>query len=614
MKKKTTKPKKVVNTENTIKDEEVKKALMQSKIPFQRLGQGLHNGVFYYGTQLKYDNKPISAIVTSDKKLYLSINYIHWKCNSCGYATETTTPSYEKIKPPKSCNCTKISYQDWEVEQIVNPIRDEFKLNYRTEFNEEAVDYVWQTEDIKLFLKGGFIKKDLKEIYEDIVEINKKYVDHLNPASHQYIACWIIGTYCYTLFEQYGRLYQRAERGSGKTKQSRIIKNLAFNPMWITKGTESSIFRDAEATCGTFIIDNMDKLHEELKRSMEHLIETGWMHDATYRLTNMDKDRTQKFLSYTSMNINNIYGLDENTIDKTFEIGMLKSVNKNIERAKPTTKSENWEYLRNSLRYWVLTNWQKISKSYNEITADFSGRQFDVVEGVLTIAKLINEETYKDIQEYVQEKITEELIDLENNKSYMIFSRIWKMFDGDAFELNVFLKDISNELFPSFYPSLLEGTKDYNDKKRNFSRYIGTIIRGVPMFRKGGCSQGRTYIKVEKKHLYQYMKLQRFIDDEGILITEKEEEPKEKDKNHNEPVVLPTSSSPTSPTSSTSSTPNNKSCSTISNTIFNNNNNKKDDYKGKVEQVEAVEQVEQLNGIGKKELKPIMEEFESDKS
>lgn len=602
--------KKEEETENTIKDSEIKKALIQSKIPVQRLGQGVHNNIFYYGTTLIYENKPISAIVTSNKKLYLGLTYINWKCNACNYSTEKIQPSYETPKPPKNCSCDKISYQDWTAEEITNPIKNEFGLNYRTEFNEDAIDYVWQTEDIKKYLKGSYIKtdcvSDLKRIYKNLLEINKKYIDHLNPASHKYITCWNIATYCYTLFEQFGRLYQRAERGSGKTKQSRVIKFVSFNPMWITKGTESSIFRDAEATCGTFIVDNMDKLHEELKRSMEHLIETGWMYDSTYRLTDKDTGRTQKFLSYTPMDINNIYGLDDNTIDKTFEIQMLKSINKNIQRIKPTHKSEDWNYHRNSIRHWVLDNWEEILKNYNKINAKFSGREFDVVEGVLTIAKMIGKQEFEEIEDYVKEKIEEEMMDLESNKSYMIFSKIWKQFQGDALELKVFLKDIADELFPSFYPNLKEDTKDYNDKKRNFSKYIGKIIRGVPMFRKSGLSNGRTYILIQKKDLDQYMKLQRFIDEEGVLVTEKEAEPKgetpenpsdEKEAEPKGDAVLLSSTTSTTSTSSLSSTP-----------IF----NKKVEQGEQVEQVEQSYEVEQnikKDAFSQKELKEVQEEF-----
>lgn len=506
-------------------DENVEIALSSTKKPFQRLGQGLIGDKFYYGTSLLWKGKQISAVVTSDKKVYLGLNYIDWCCKSCSFTTQTIQPSYEKLNHPKSCRCEKVSEQDWVVEAITNPIKDELGINYRTEFNDESIDYSWQTESIREYIQHNKTKvarnykpKTIREIYEDILKINKKYVDHLNSAAHDYVTCWIIATYCFTLFEQFGRLYFRAERGSGKTKQCRIIKFLSFNPMWITKGTESSIFRDAEATCGTFIVDNMDKLHEDLMRAMEHHIETGWMYDATYRLTNKDTGKTMKFLSYSPMGLNNIFGLDENTIDKTFEITMLKSINSEIQRAKPTNKSEQWQQISNSIRCWVLDNFWAIQKTYETITSKFSGREYDVVEGALTIAKMIGEDVYKRVEELVDEKIKEQFVNLENNPAYLIFNDIWLQFEENTAQLEkkVFLGDLADRLFLSLNPDIQQGTKEYTNKKKGVSKYIANIIRTVPMFRKSGVEHGKTYILIKKVDLERYMTLQKFLKQEDI--------------------------------------------------------------------------------------------------
>lgn len=500
---------------------EVEEALSNSKKPFQRLGQGILNGKMYYGTSLKWRGKQISAIVTSDKKIYLGVDKHIWKCNNCNFTAEVLQPSYEKAVKHKGCECKKSSDCDFQLVDTKNQIKDEFGLNYRTEFNDEAIDYCWQTESIRKYVENKYKKENIKDIFEKIADINKKYVDHLNPALHKYIAAFIIGTYCFTLFEQFGRLYFRAEKGSGKTKQSRVIRFMACNPMWITKGTESSIFRDAEATCGTFIVDNMDKLHEDLLKAIEHLIETGWMWDATYRLTDKDTGRTQKFLAYTAMVLNNIFGLDDNTIDKTFEVNMLKSVNDLIKRSKPTCKSDDWQEISDSIRYWMLDNWQIVKESYDKITADFSGREFDVVEGVLAIAKLIDGQTYNEVCELVKEKIAEQSVDLENNPSYQIFSKIWTFFVNNphAQEGNVFTGILADELFLSLNPDLIQGTKEYSNKKKGIGRYISGIIKSVPMFKKSKLSDGKTYIPIKRKDIEQYLKLQHFLNEEGHLHT-----------------------------------------------------------------------------------------------
>jgi hypothetical protein len=324
------------------------------------------------------------------------------------------------------------------------------------------------------------------------------------------------------LFEQFGRLYNRADRGSGKTKQDKVIKFLAHNPLWVTKATESSIFRDSEATCGTFIVDNMDKLHQDLLKNIEHLIETAWMNDATFRLTDKDTGRTMKFLSYSPMALNNILGLDENTIDKTFEIPMLKSVNSAIKKVKPTAKSEAWEEIRDSIRYWVFENYKDIEKECDNISTELSGREFDVAEVVLTLAKMIDEPTFKEINDYVEAKMQEELVDLENNSSYKVFSWIWTTyFKSNLLEQEqwIFNSDIADNLFDSFNP-VFSDEKEKAKRIKGFPKYIAVIVKSVPMFRKTRIIQGRTQILIKKKDLEQYMKLQKFMDEKGQLLGE----------------------------------------------------------------------------------------------
>jgi hypothetical protein len=486
--------------------------LQGTKKPSGRLGQGIHNNKFYFGTSLNES----SAIITSDKKLFSGITEYFFHCVGCNKEKKRATRRIEeRVKKPSKCAC---GTNDWKLSKKENEIIDEFGLRYRTEFNDDAIDYFWNTYSIKKYLQNNYKKRDIGEIYQNIANINKKYIDHLNEESHKFIACWIIATYCFSLFEHFGRLYFRAEKGSGKTQQSRIIKFLSFNPMWITKGSESSIFRDAEATCGTFIVDNMDKLDEKLKRSIEHYIETGLMKDATYRLTNKDTHQTQKFQSYTPMALNNILGIDEDTIDKTFEIAMLKSTNNEIKRIKPTSKSEDWEKIRDQIRYWTLDNWKEIEKTYEGLSAKFSGREFDVVEGTLTIAKIIDKKIYSELCKYIEEKIEEQKPDLENNPTYIIFTEVWKRvlskikekgLEAETEGVKIFVGDIAERVFPILRGWIKE--EDRGKKLPQFSRYISKTIKSVPMFKKTGLSDGRTWILIKRNQLEQYMKLQQFF-------------------------------------------------------------------------------------------------------
>src|SRR3989338_6194553 len=143
----------------------------------------------------------------------------------------------------------------------------------------------------------------------------------------------------------------------------------------------------------------MDKLNEELKRGLFHYIETGWQYDSKYKLTEdiKGKRRTMAYSNYSHGVINNITGLDDDTIDKTFEIKMLKSIDNEKNKLKVSPRSENWEKTRNELRIWALSNYKQVMDLYDTDFLGYGGREYDVAEAVLLIAKLVSEDLFKEL-------------------------------------------------------------------------------------------------------------------------------------------------------------------------------------------------------------------------
>src|SRR3990167_4702428 len=82
--------------------------LSQEKPKYTRLGIGIHNDIFYQGTSLWAFGKQCSAIITSDKKIYVAF-------------------------PEK------------------NEIIGNFGLTYRVDFEEESLEYSWSNKAIQQY-------------------------------------------------------------------------------------------------------------------------------------------------------------------------------------------------------------------------------------------------------------------------------------------------------------------------------------------------------------------------------------------------------------------------------------------------------------------------------
>ena len=113
----------------------------------------------------------------------------------------------------------------------------------------------------------------------------------------------------------------------------------------------------------------------------------------------------------------------------------------------------------------------------------------------------------------------------------------------------------------------------------------------MPLFKKGGTSGGATYINIQKKHLKQYMELQHFIDEKGVLMSEKEEDQSEPSALHYSPI------SPNSP------------ISPISPPIFNKKVEQRE--MREMREIESTREIEtQKESISKEKAEKILEDFE----
>ncbi len=297
--------------------------------PPKRLGQGIHEGQFYYG--IKTNNG--YGIVTSQNQFY---------------------PAYEKVV----INGKKLD------KIPVDKIKEEFGLDYLTGFDGNAVDTIWSKKDTICFLKKESKTKTVKVIFQSLTEKNKEHVWHPDNGHHKLVAGFTIATYCFQLFDTAPRLNIFALTESGKSTQSKQIKYSCFNPIWFSKGTDASLFRSVEGTCGVPILDNFDKLGDDLKETTFHFIETSFDREGKYRLCETTAQKnwgTRIYLTFCPMVINSTIPFEDAAVENRCILIRMEKTKKRFKKLKP--KEAFWKNIRNDCRLWVLESWQEIEKT-----------------------------------------------------------------------------------------------------------------------------------------------------------------------------------------------------------------------------------------------------------
>jgi len=162
--------------------DKIKSFLVEDRQKYESLGCGVHNGVFYFGTRLFKDGKAYSAVVTSDKKLYLCLD-----------------------------NSDEIRYT--------------FGLNYKDDFYEEGVDNVLSRIAVSKWLYEDTDDITLKTVFQKLILLLKKYIYLEDERKYSLLACYRIAGFFMPIWRARARLFIYAEAGAAKSRLTQILHN-----------------------------------------------------------------------------------------------------------------------------------------------------------------------------------------------------------------------------------------------------------------------------------------------------------------------------------------------------------------------------------------------------
>jgi len=451
------------------KEKKIDELLKKPKNPFKSMAIGEHGGHYYIGTML-YDEvkkRKCPAVVLDDGT-----------CFVC-----------------------------WS-EELSNEIKEEFNLNYRFELFDDCIDNLWSNQSILDFRNGVTPELDFKEMFEKIKNKNKELIYHVDDRIHSYISCDIISNYFYPLFNAKGRTYFQAEFGSGKSRQSLIYQKLSFNSLFASNISPASFERVIESTGGTIIVDNFDNCNEDLKRAILQCIEVYYKKGGKNIKADGQgkvKNKPIAFNGYSPLVINNIIGLPEVTESRCNKIQMLRTDKKNIVDIKIKDDDPFWNLTKDNLHVLALQRWKEVKEIYQNLEIpELSARDLERAEAVLTIAKAIGEETYREVLDFLLENNEQQSIrELHDDWEFIVYEYLNESLQEEEKDFKV--KDIAEAVAHKIIKSDSTAKKD----KDGFSRFAGKVLGNVGIFKKKTI-HGWVHYHIKRKDLTKMIQIKKF--------------------------------------------------------------------------------------------------------
>jgi len=102
------------------------------------------------------------------------------------------------------------------------------------------------------------------------------YLGDEAEAKADVLALFALSTHVWRAFGSAPSLLIQADPESGKSRLCQVLANLVFRPQTTGDPSKAALFRLADATGGTFLLDNFDGLADEQKEGLIQLIECGY--------------------------------------------------------------------------------------------------------------------------------------------------------------------------------------------------------------------------------------------------------------------------------------------------------------------------------------------------
>ena len=261
-------------------------------------------------------------------------------------------------------------------------------------------------EGIRRFQNGETVSS--VDLFEALRNFIRRRVIFTHACVPTILALWIMGTYCYALFNYFGYVWLTSlGPGCGKSLLAKVLSMLAFNGTPpLVDPTPATVFRDIEANGSTFILDEVEHLDPETKGELLGVLNAGFERGAKVRRMTPAGDgwAIKAFDVYGPKVIAGINQIPRPLQTRAFRIENRKKKNTEDNKSFRPDRLTNWTAKRrDDLAIFALRNAKKIVHLYDRRDSlvprqskdgqvDFEDRLRDIFAPLCVMAEIVDEE------------------------------------------------------------------------------------------------------------------------------------------------------------------------------------------------------------------------------
>lgn len=226
----------------------------------------------------------------------------------------------------------------------------------------------WGLDEVNLFLDNQLNSKgDINpiEIFTEIIESSKRYVELEENIDYTLLSAWIIGTYFFPTFSAYPMLNLKGPKGSGKSQCLNFLKQLSFNAIK-ARPTLAALGDTVDSLRGTCLIDQADSLDRKGGEDLLDTITDSYKKSGgKRRIIDMDKNKSRRvveFETYSPKAFASTKELPQDLRDRCLAIPLIRS-GKNFH--DPDEDVDSWKIMRDKLYRLLISQYSIVKCAYS---------------------------------------------------------------------------------------------------------------------------------------------------------------------------------------------------------------------------------------------------------
>lgn len=224
----------------------------------------------------------------------------------------------------------------------------------------------WSVSALKQFIADYASPKRIispKEVFNELLELAKRYVELEQDIDYYLLVSWIIGTYFYPLFYAYSFLHIKAPKRSGKSQLLNFLCQLCFNAIK-ARPSLAALSDTVDSLRGTYLIDQADNLGMKGNENLlDTLADSYKKSGGKRRVINFDKGRREvlEFETFSPKVFASVKELPEDLRDRCLVVPLIRS-QKNF--PDPDDSNQSWREIRGRIYQVLMTNFEFIGSTY----------------------------------------------------------------------------------------------------------------------------------------------------------------------------------------------------------------------------------------------------------